>query len=75
MSKRLDAWELRELLKAACAEAGGQKAWAEQNSVSAPYVSDVLKGNREPGESITKALGYRRTVVYDAWDQKKDKRK
>lgn len=72
MAKKLDVWELRELLKKACAEAGGQKAWATRNSVSGAYVNDVLQGRREPGESITTALGYRRKVEYvqDAWDDK-----
>ena len=32
--------------------------------VSQQYVNDVLKGRREPGESILKALGLERVVSY-----------
>lgn len=69
MPKTLDIWELRSLLREACKSAGGQKTWAETNHVSPQYVSDVLKGRRDPGSSICEALGYRKRVEYvpDAW--------
>ncbi len=47
------------LLAQKVASAGGQRAWARENKVSAPYVNDVLHGNRDPGPSICKALGIR----------------
>ena len=70
MAKKLDEDALRKLLKAKCTAAGGQAKWATTNSVSPAYVSDVLSGRRDPGESICRALGYKRQVHYipDAWD-------
>lgn len=60
----MNADQLRALLARRCAEAGSQKAWARGAGVSQPYVNDVLKGKREPGESIAKALGFERIVIY-----------
>jgi hypothetical protein len=45
------------LLRKECDKAGSQKAWASAHGVTGAYVSDVLKGNRDPGESILNALG------------------
>lgn len=63
----MTADDVRKLLTKAC-EAhraiGGQKAWAKINGLSPAYVSDVLSGRREPGESICRALGIRRVVSY-----------
>ena len=82
MTKRKDAFDggdafdvdaVRASLAEACSQAGGQKQWATTASVSPQYVSDVLKNRREPGESICRALGYKRKVTYarvDAWGKK-----
>jgi predicted transcriptional regulator len=51
-------------LRKACEKAGSQKAWAQSVGLSAPYVSDVIAGRREPGESILNALGLQRIVIY-----------
>lgn len=63
----MNAAAVRKLLAKAC-EAhraiGGQKAWAKINGLSAAYVSDVLNGRREPGETICKALGIERVISY-----------
>lgn len=56
--------QIRQLLLSACKLAGSQKDWAERNSVSSSYVTDVLLGRREPGASILKVLGYERLTVY-----------
>ncbi len=63
--------ELRELLRAECEKAGSQTAWAQSADVSTAYVSDVINGRRQPGDSILRALGYKRRVEYvsDAWDE------
>lgn len=53
----MTASDVRTLLKRACAAAGTARAWAEQNKVSQAYVSDVLRGRRNPGEAICRALG------------------
>ena len=38
-------------------KAGTAKEWSKKHSMSAAYVSDVLKGRRDPGAKILKALG------------------
>jgi hypothetical protein len=53
----MTADDVRKLLKAACDKAGSLRAWARAHDLSAPYVSDVLLGNRAPGPSICQALG------------------
>lgn len=44
-------------LRAACKKAGGIRAWARSQDVSAAYVSDVLLGRRTPGPSILRVFG------------------
>jgi transcriptional regulator with XRE-family HTH domain len=43
---------------------GNQKKLAEKLGISEQYLSDVLNGHSEPGESIYHALGYVRVVTY-----------
>lgn len=52
------------MLQEACVKAGSQRAWAKAHSVSEAYVSDVLSGRREMGESIAAALSLERVVTY-----------
>lgn len=51
-------------LDAACARAGGRAAWARAHELSPAYVSDVLRGRREPGPGILRALRLKRVVSY-----------
>lgn len=46
-----------EILRAAVDDAGSIAAWADQNGISRPYVSLVLRGRQEPGPKIAAALG------------------
>jgi lambda repressor-like predicted transcriptional regulator len=55
---------VRARIVAACVEAGSQKLWAAQAGVSQSYLSSVLSGRREPGESILAALGLVRVIAY-----------
>jgi transcriptional regulator with XRE-family HTH domain len=55
--KRFSRLEVVELLRRACAKAGSQRAWARQHGVSVAYVSDVLRGRRDPGKSILAEIG------------------
>lgn len=48
-----------------CLREGSQKLWAERHKISPAYVSDVLRGKRDPGESILKALQLKKVVTYD----------
>lgn len=56
--------EVIERLRAAAQIAGSQKAYAEQIGVSQTYLSDVLTGNRAPGEKILTALNLEAVIVY-----------
>ncbi|MGU3362299.1 hypothetical protein ACLBWX_18385 [Methylobacterium sp. M6A4_1b] len=49
-----------EMLREACAAAGSQSAWAAQNGISGPYVTDVLRRNRAPGDSVLRCLGLKK---------------
>lgn len=51
-------------LRAAVLVAGSQKAYAEQAGVSQTYLSDVLTGNRAPGEKILTALNLEAIIMY-----------
>ncbi|QSJ18976.1 hypothetical protein JYQ62_09660 [Nostoc sp. UHCC 0702] len=44
--------------------AGLQVAFAQDNELSATYVSDVLKARREPGKKILEAVGVEKITVY-----------
>ncbi|HEY8578178.1 MAG TPA: hypothetical protein VIL88_17770 [Devosia sp.] len=52
------------LLWDACAAAGSQAAWAKAHSFSAPFVGDVLAGNRAPSDRLLTALGCRRVFYF-----------
>ena len=60
----MNAEDVRKILRAACANRGGQKNFAESAGVSQQYVSDVLNGKREPGGAILDALNIERVVTY-----------
>lgn len=64
MTEPLLEEEVVARLRAACVEAGGQSAWAAVHGVSAPYVHDVCRGRRGPGESVLRGLGLQREVRY-----------
>ena len=57
LERAVTADDVRSLLARAVGKAGGIRPWARENDVSAPYVSDVLKGQRLPGPMICDALG------------------
>lgn len=56
--------DVRQSLRRACDALGGQSRWAKLHDLSSAYVSDVLSGRREPGETILSALGWQRVVFY-----------
>ena len=45
---------------------GSQRALAKELGVSEPYLSDVIRGRREPGPKLLKARGLERVVDYRA---------
>jgi hypothetical protein len=57
--------DVRDLLSAECRKAGNQRRWADRHRLSPSYVSDVIKGARNPADAILAALGVRRVVTYE----------
>lgn len=57
---RLRGDEVVARLRAACAGAGSQAAWGRQHGVSQQYVHDVLRGRRQPGDTVLRPLGLQR---------------
>lgn len=55
---------MRALIRRACREAGSQKAWAKQHNINEAFLSQVLRGEREPSPAILDPLGMERVVVY-----------
>ena len=60
----VDAEYIRTLVQEAEQAAGGKPALAAKWGISVQYIADVLRGYRDPGKSILKALGYERVVLY-----------
>ena len=60
----MDATQVVEKLEREVDKAGGQRAWASANGLSAAYVNAVLHGRREPADAICKALGLVRIIEY-----------
>ena len=55
---------LREMLEIGVQVDGSQKAFAKRMGISEQYLSDVLKGRREPGAKVLKYFGLERVVGY-----------
>lgn len=55
--------ELRDLLRIACKERGGQTQFAERAGCSPYCVNDVLHGRKRMSEKIARKLGYERGWV------------
>jgi len=51
-----------ERLRAACKSVGGQTAWARTQGLSVPYVNDVYRGRKAPGDAILRGLGLQRAA-------------
>ena len=45
-------------------EVGSPRKWALGHSILPQYVSDVLRGRRDPGPQILAALGLEKVVTY-----------
>lgn len=52
--------DVRARLSAAIREAGSQRAFAARAGVSAGFLSDVIRGRRDPGERVLAAIDLRR---------------
>ena len=56
--------QVKKRLRQACEELGSQYQWATKFKLSPAYVSDVVRGSRQPGEAILKALSLERVITY-----------
>ena len=60
----LDAWSVMDLIAKAIETAGSQEALAIEWGISELYLSDILRGRREPGNKILKNMGLVKVLVY-----------
>lgn len=56
--------ELTILLRAEIQAAGSQRALARKWQVAPAYITDLLRGTRDPGPRILDVMGYERVVLY-----------
>jgi len=65
--------EVRKMVRKACKEHGSLRAFAAHLGVSAAFISDIARGNREPSGKVLKYLGLekdaRRVVIFFKADQ------
>jgi hypothetical protein len=52
--------DVRALLREDVARYASRAMWAQAHGVTRQYLHDVMKGHREPGPSILRALGLQR---------------
>lgn len=64
MTDLLDAEAVRSMLAAAIGAAGSQKAFAQQHGLSGAYLSEVVRGTRDPGPAVLGALGMEKVIGY-----------
>ena len=62
----VSAENLRQILQHRITEAGGAAIWARNAKISHSMVSLTLTGERECGDKMAAALGYKRKVVFEA---------
>lgn len=57
--------QVQQMLRMEIALCGSAGKWALKKDVSSAYISDVLRGRRDPGDKILRALGLRKIVGYE----------
>jgi hypothetical protein len=55
---------IMEVIKTHIEVAGSQRLFGEQLEITSSYVSNVLKGVREPSKKMLEAIGYEAVTVY-----------
>ena len=63
-AKLLTAEQVRKMLRTACDASGGLRAWSRTHNVSVAYVSRVMRGEKDIGDSIARGLGLTKNVVW-----------
>lgn len=57
--------EFRAYLKTQACHWGTQKIYARHLGVNEAYLSDVIRGRRDPSEKLLLACGFRRVLTYE----------
>lgn len=60
----LTAHEMRAIIGDRVHEEENQAATAHGLGISPQYLSDILRGRREPSQTVASALGYDRVTIY-----------
>lgn len=64
----VDESEVRKMIRKEVKEFGSQRAFAAHLGVSAAFVNDIVRGNREPSGKVLQHLGLskdvRRVVIF-----------
>lgn len=60
----MTAEEMIEMLRQACKDAGGQRAWASAHGLTVQWVNQVLHRKKLPGGVLPVALGLEPVVMY-----------
>ncbi len=54
---------VRAMIRRACREAGSQTAFANKHGIKKAFLSQVLRGEREPGPTILDIFGLERSPL------------
>lgn len=63
-TRRLTADDVRDRIRARALLAGGMRALAREWRVSHAYISDVLRGGKDPGAALLLPLGLEAETTY-----------
>jgi hypothetical protein len=58
-------FQIINLVKVKCEKLGGQKEFAKKYGLSPAYVNDVIRGKRDPGDKFLRAMGFKKTILYE----------
>ena len=53
-----------DLLRVLVSQEDSQASLATEIGISPQYLNDILKGRRDPGETVLRYLGLRKRVIY-----------
>lgn len=62
--------DIREAIRRQVRIVGNQSILARSWGISPQYLSDILKGRRDPGEAVLRKLGYEKRVTYAKGESK-----
>lgn len=66
--KIFNGHDVLDRIRRECSGVGGQYQWATKHHISPAYLSDVLRGKRNIGPAILRALGMTAVTYYKKWD-------